>query len=89
LLAEHFGFTRDLLATLNRYNLKIDRCGRDDLPQRFPLRTGRFTAAQVTIYRRGGEDLPQRFPLRKKRFTAALPMGCGAAHRQLLSRQVP
>jgi len=42
--------------------LKIDRCGRDDLPQRFPLRTGRFTAAEVTIYRRGGG-----------RFTAALP----------------
>jgi len=46
--------------------LKIDRYGRDDLPQRFPLRTGRFTAAEVTIYRRGGDDLPQRFPLRKK-----------------------
>jgi len=68
--------------------LKIDRCGRDDLPQRFPLRTGRFTAAEVTIYRRGGDNLPQRFPLRKKRFTAALAMGYGAAHRHLLPRQL-
>jgi len=84
------GTTRNaLLAKLNRYGLKLYRCGRDDLPQRFPLRTGRFTAAEVTIYCRGGDDLPQRFPLRKKRFAAALPMGCGAAHRHLLSRQVP
>jgi len=58
--------------------LEIDRCGRDNLPQRFPLRKKRFTAAEVTIYRSGGGDLPQRFPLRIKRFTAALPMGCGA-----------
>jgi len=41
------------------------------------------------IYRRGGAINRSASRCGRKRFTAALPMGCGASHRQLLSRQVP